>query len=278
MAYGENQERKEGTMIVSHNNRKYRMKWNICGDNKWNGAFYYSKEIIKNIKPLIETDRSWITVNIRGEACDHALVFVHNNKQPENYEWLKQYKDLVLVCGIEETCEKLKHLGTTIHLPLSIDVEDVKQYAAEEKDRGACFAGRAPKRRDLYLPEGIDFLEGMPRTRFLKELARYKEVYAVGRTAIEAKALGCKIKAYDPRFPDPKIWKVLDNKDAAKILQEELDKIDRPEKITAQEEKETPLEKVTKAELIERAEVMGLKINTRAKKAEIIKAIQNARG
>lgn len=264
-------------MIVSHNNRKYRAKWNICGDNKWNGAFYYSKEIIKNIKPLIETDRSWITVNIRGEACDHALVFVHNNKQPENYEWLKQYKDLVLVCGIEETCEKLKHLGTTIHLPLSIDVEDVKSYA-REKDKEVCFAGRAPKRRDLYLPEGIDFLEGMPRTRFLKELARYKEVYAVGRTAIEAKALGCKIKAYDPRFPDPKIWKVLDNKEAAKILQEELDRIDRPKKNRAQEEKETPLEKATKAELIERAEVMGLKINTRAKKAEIIKAIQNARG
>ena len=269
-------------MIVSHNNRKYRAKWNICGDNKWNGAFYYSKEIIKNIKPLIETDRSWITVNIRGEACDHALVFVHNNKQPENYEWLKQYKDLVLVCGIEETCEKLKHLGTTIHLPLSIDVEDVKQYAAEEKDRGACFAGRAPKRRNLYLPEGIDFLEGMPRTRFLKELARYKEVYAVGRTAIEAKALGCKIKAYDPRFPDTKIWKVLDNKDAAKILQEKLDRIDRPEKeapkslVIPEVMKNKIIKKETKAQLIERAEVMGLKINTRQTKAEILEAILNA--
>ena len=51
-------------------------------------------------------------------------------------------------------------------------------------------------------------------------------MYAVGRSAIEAKCLGCRIKPYDKRFPDPRIWKVVDNKDAAKILQRELDKID----------------------------------------------------
>ena len=60
----------------------------------------------------------------------------------------------------------------------------------------------------------------------LPAMAEYKEVYAVGRTAIEAKALGCRVKAYDPRFPDPDRWKVLDNKDAAKILQEQIDQID----------------------------------------------------
>lgn len=269
-------------MIIDHNNFKYREKWDACGKNRWNGAFYYSKEIIKNIKPLIRTDRSWITVNVKGQACDHAIVFIHNNKMPKNYEWLQEYKDLVLVCGIEETCEKLKHLGTTIHLPLSIDVEDVKSYAVEEKDKGVCFAGRAPKRRGLYLPERIDFLEGMPRTRFLKELARYKEVYAVGRTAIEARALGCKIKAYDPRFPDTKIWKVLDNKDAAKILQKELDKIDKPEKeeqpkslVIPQVMKDELIGNMTKAELITYAEEHDVEIDKHAKKADILEAIIN---
>lgn len=57
-------------------------------------------------------------------------------------------------------------------------------------------------------------------------MANYKEVYAVGRTAIEAKALGCRIRAYDPRFPDTKRWKVVDNLEAAKRLQKEIDKID----------------------------------------------------
>ena len=51
-------------------------------------------------------------------------------------------------------------------------------------------------------------------------------VYAVGRTASEAKALGCKLKPYDPRFPKVSFWKVIDNKDAAKILQEKLNEID----------------------------------------------------
>ena len=215
-------------MIISHDNRKYREKWNLCGDNKWNGAFYYSKEIVKNIIPLIDTDRNWITVNMKGEGREHSIVFIHNNKRPENYEWLKKFNDLIFVCGVPETCEKVAHLGKTIYLPLSIDVEEVKQYAVKEKDKDVCFAGRPPKRRDIYLPPNIDNLEGMPRKKFLKELARYKEVYAVGRTAIEAKALGCKIKPYDPRFPDVDFWKVMDNKEAAKILQRELTKIDGP--------------------------------------------------
>ena len=37
---------------------------------------------------------------------------------------------------------------------------------------------------------------------------------------------GCEIMPYDKRFPDPSIWRVLDNRDAAKILQQKLDEID----------------------------------------------------
>lgn len=274
-------------MIISHKHRKYNVKWQRCKKNKFNGAYYYSREIVKNIIPLVETDRNWITVNLRGEGADHSIVFVHNNKCPENYDWLSGYKDLVLVCGVPETCEKLKHLGRTIYLPLSIDVEEVKQYEVEEKDKEVCFAGRPAKRSGMYLPGGIDYLEGMPRSRFLAELARYKKVYAVGRTAVEAKALGAKIMQYDPRYPDTNMWLVLDNKDAAKILQEELDKIDRPEKVKAEEpetkepeiisSKAQDLNVMTKAQLVNFAEALGLEINKKAKKSDMIKEIEDAR-
>lgn len=214
-------------MIIDHNHRAYREKWSRAGKNKYNGAFYYSKEIVANIIPNVKTDRNWITVNLPGHGVDHAVVFVHNNLHPENYDWLTRYKDLVLVCGIPETVDKVKHIGRAIYLPLSIDVDAVKKFKVKEKTKDVAFVGRPAKRQGLELPAGIDCLENLPRQRMLEQLAQYKEVYAVGRCAIEAKALGCRLKAYDPRFPKVSRWKVLDNRQAAKMLQEMLDEIDR---------------------------------------------------
>lgn len=212
-------------MVIDHNHPRYRSRWKNAGSNKYNGAFYYSKEIVKNIIPCIETDRNWITINIQGVGCDHAIVFIHNNLHPEHYDWLAKYKDLILVCGIPETVSKVSHLGDSIYLPLSIDVADVQSYI-RPKIKKAAFVGRPAKRKGIDLPKDLDIIEGLPRTKLLEEMAKYREVYAVGRTAIEAKALGCEVKAYDPRFPDPRRWKILDNKDAAKILQEQIDQID----------------------------------------------------
>ena len=76
------------------------------------------------------------------------------------------------------------------------------------------------------MPPGIDYVSGLERNLLLQKLAYYKEAYAVGRTAIEAKILGLNILPFDPRYPNPNIWQPLDNKDAAKMLQKELDKID----------------------------------------------------
>lgn len=216
-------------MIIDHNHREYRRKWENAGKNKWNGAFYYSKEIVKNIIPNVKTDRNWITVNIKGFGCEHAIVFIHNNLHPENYEWLKDYgfKDLVLVCGIPETVEKVKHLGKAVYLPLSIDVESVKKYKKPKSERqGTAFVGRPAKLKDTELPNGIDYIMGMPRHRMLEKMSTYDTIYAVGRTAIEAKCLGCKLKPYDPRFPKVSRWKVVDNKEAAQMLQTMLDEID----------------------------------------------------
>ena len=216
-------------MIIDHNNRKWLNKQKRFGSDRHNGAKYYSQEIVKNIIPYVDTDRNWITVNVKGQGCDHAIVFVHSNLRPDHYDWLSRYDDLVLVCGIPETVEKVKHLGKAIYLPLSIDVNYVKQFEVPKEDRkGVAFVGRAAKKHydGVHLPAGVRCLSGMPRAEMLAEMAKLEKVYAVGRVAIEAKALGVDVLPYDPRFPDPKRWQVIDNREAARMLQKELDKID----------------------------------------------------
>jgi len=216
-------------MIIDHTNKEWLRRQRTFGKNRHNGAKYYSQEIVANIIPHVETDRNWITVNVAGQGCDHAIVFVHSNLRPDHYDWLKKYDDLVLVCGVPETVEKVKHLGKAIYLPLSIDVDYVKRFAIREEDRqGVAFVGRAAKKRyeGVKLPEGVRCLSGLPRAELLTEMARLEKVYAVGRIAIEAKALGVKVLPYDPRYPDPELWQVIDNREAARMLQQELDKID----------------------------------------------------
>jgi len=212
-------------MIVDHDSAAYRKRWERSGANRYNGAFYYSKEIRKFIIPRVETDRSWVLVNQRGEAFDHSIVFVHNNIHPELYDWLADYDDLVLVCGVPSTCAKVAHLGQAIYLPLSVDVAYVEQFR-REKTKGTAFAGRPAKRRAGTFERGADILAGMPRTRLLPAMAAYERVYAVGRTAIEARILGCEILPYDERFPDPSVWKVIDCSDAAAMLGSMLREID----------------------------------------------------
>lgn len=211
-------------MIISHEDKDYAARRLAVSVNRYNGAYYYSREICGIMIPLIQTDRSWVTVNTR-RAVDHAIVFIHNNKHPQNYEWLKDYKDLVLVCGIPETCEKVAHLGKAIYLPLSVNLAEVEAYKTG-KTKEAAFVGRPTKRLGASFPERVDYLEGMPRRKLLAEMAKYKRVYAVGRSAIEAKILGCEVMPYDERFPDPDRWQILDTRDAAMILQNKLDSID----------------------------------------------------
>ena len=222
-------------MIYDHTHSWYFAKWKYSGNNRWNGAYYYSIEIVKNIIPNVKTDRSWVTVNIpyqnrvpQFDACaeSHSIVFIHNNLHPENYDWLSRYDDLVLVCGIPETMDKIKHLGTPIYLPLSVDVEYIKQFQ-RPKTKEIAFCGRKAKSGGHDFLPGTDFIHGMQRDKLLSVMAEYKKVYAVGRTALEAKVLSCEILPYDERFPDVSRWEVLDNSDAVKILQKKLDEIDK---------------------------------------------------
>ena len=211
-------------MIIDHNDKTAQIQNRMLGSAKWNGAHYYSIEICRNIIPNVYTDRDWITLKVDQRAANHSIYFIHNNLFPQRYQFLKRYKDVVLVCGIPETVEKVKNFGTAIYLPLSIDIEEVEKYK-RPKTKKAAFVGRRAKRNG-HFPSGIDYLEGLPREELLAKMAEYEAIYAVGRCALEGLALGCNILPYDNRFPDPSVWKLLDNLEAAKILQEKLDEID----------------------------------------------------
>ena len=224
-------------MIYSHELPRWQEIWNRQTprrlQNKYNGGYYYSREILENIIPLVKTDRNWITICTEPYGMNHCIVFVHDNLHPEYYEWLRVYKDLILVCNWPEICPQVRHLGKVIYLPVSIDVEYVKKFRTRRKTREVAYVGRSRKLNeipDYNLPEGVDHLSNMPREELLTEMAKYKQVYAIDRVAQEAKVLGCEVLPYIDRFPDPERYQVLDNKDAAKILQTELDKIDKQKK------------------------------------------------
>lgn len=218
-------------MILDHTEPNYVKKRNsLTGGNKFNGAYYYSREIVRNIIPHVKTDRNWVTVRLADIPIpDHSIVFIHNNRNPNYYEFLRECKDLILVCGLERTVENMQYFGKAIYLPLSIDVEYVKRFRVEEKTKEMAFAGRLIKISKMYhapVPKECDILTNMSQHRLLQAMADYKKVYCTGRTALQAKVLGCEIGVHDPNFPDPRIWKVIDNRDAAKMLQDILNEID----------------------------------------------------
>ena len=211
-------------MIISHESPIYQAQRSKLGPSFHNGAYYYSCDIVKNIIPNVKTDRNWITIMVNQEAMNHSIYFLHNNLYTYKYNFLKNYEDVIVVAGTPETAKRCRNVGVCcIYLPLSIDVEHVEKFKVKRKTRDTCYAGRAFKIYSENVPSSVDKLCNLEHDELLKQMAKYKRVYAVGRTAIEAKVLGCEVIPYDPRFPDPSVWEILDNKEAAKLLQEALD-------------------------------------------------------
>lgn len=218
---------------TSPNYAAYKKMFMPNGRGCYNGAYYYSQEIVKNIVPNVKTWRPWDTLGMKFmRSADHAIVFLHHNlNQDKVYGWLRKYNDLVYVCSTKQTYDwaSRQQNGHAIFLPLSIDIEYVNQFKAK-KTKGACYAGNiwGFKKPDIakYVPEGTDFPPpNLPREELLKFIAPYKTCYAIGRSAMEASVLGCKVKNCDSRYEGVK-WTPWDNKDAAGVLQEELDVLD----------------------------------------------------
>lgn len=220
-------------MIIDHNHPGYVELRKKIGKGKHNGCYYYSKEIVENIIPRIKTNRGWNTVGRDLDGmCDGMIVFLHDNSTPWNYEWLHKYKDLVLVCSSEYTKESVKYSGHTILLPMSIDVRYVRQFRAP-KTKDICFVGNrwvkdnlSPAGRKLIKTLKPDFLTALPREELLKKLAEYEFAMAIDRCALEAIALGCKLTPIETRYHCDEVGRLVDNREAAVILQHELDLIE----------------------------------------------------
>ena len=194
-----------------------------------NGALIYSINICKYFIPNIKTNRTWVTINTH-QCKDNAIVFIHSNVNIENnYDYLKNYKNLILVCSQKSTMYKMRKYGRAIYLPLSIDVEYTRSFNEHKKDKDSCYAGRKNKIYSDKLRNygNIDFLCNLSHESLLRHMSHYKNVYAVGLTAIEAKLFGCKILPYDNRYPDTRVWQIHDCKDMIPVLQAKLDKIDK---------------------------------------------------
>lgn len=218
-------------MIISHEHPEYQKIRNRA-QHKNHGCWFYSNEIVDNIIPRVKTWRSWNTVgrDLPGMG-DHFIVFLHDNSTPWNYEWLKKYKDLVLVCSSKYTMDSVKFSGRTIFLPMSIDTEYVKQFRVPEKTKDTCFYGNpwVLENSNTTLVDETEVISNMPREGALKEVAKYEWCYAIDRCAQEAITLGCRLAHIETRYSCDNFSRVLDNRDAAKILQEELDKLEKEE-------------------------------------------------
>lgn len=206
-------------MIISHKNKEYKLP---CE----NGAHIYSQLICKYFVPNIITDRNWVTINCE-KAVDNSIVFIHSNLNTDKkYSFLKDYKNLILVCSQKSTCRAVEKFGKTLYLPLSIDLDYIKSFRSNKKDRQCCYAGRKGKCGMDSLPKNIDYLYDISHEELLSRMAHYLYVYAVGLTALEAKALGCNVLPYDQRFPDPSVWVVRDIKQVISEFQKALDDLE----------------------------------------------------
>lgn len=195
-----------------------------------NGAYWYSKELYENIVPKIKTKRGWCLINVDNQCEDDMIVFIHNNAHPESYKWLKNYKNLILVCSQPKTLDAMIEMFPKFHciyIPLSIDTKYVKQFKAKRKTKDTAYFGRKTKCPDsISADEKIDKINGDDREKLLKQVAKYKKVYAIGRCALEAKCLGCEVFLHKGEYQNID-FPLLDNKDVIPELQRLINEIDQ---------------------------------------------------
>ena len=204
------------------------MREKLPYSSSFNGLYYYAKTIEQHIMPRVETDRPWNTIGLR--ACggyDRMIVFIHSNSDTAQYVWLNRHKDIVIVSGARQTYEKMKQFGFSVYLPLSCDIDEIRAFGKGiKKDQEACFMGNPwPMYQDeieKYVPPEVHRFGTMPREKLLPIVAHYKTVYAIGCSAVEARALGCEIKKRSDKY-DPSDFPLFDCADAAKCLQRALE-------------------------------------------------------
>lgn len=215
-------------MIIDYTHPAYRKRAVVDGTRRFLGEYRLSRDVGWKIIPKVKTDRNWITVNI-GEACDHSIVFISDSIAPQSYEFLKRQQDMVLVCESPQSAKYWANTGFyVVYIPPFVDVKYTTYYRRQH-GRGS---RRVHKNREnlcllpkhdmsKIFPGGYDTLPYLRHKDFLHEMARYKNVYARGRGAVEAKILDCNVITPDGSEPI-----ILDINDARLLLEAELERID----------------------------------------------------
>lgn len=169
------------------------------GAGKNNGAYWYSKEIEEIILPEINANVVIITAGATlykpWELPDHLIIVCHDNRTTrQSYGHLFNKKAL-WICSKESTVQTLSSYGEKgIYIPLSIDMEYVKQFKAK-KTKNIAYVGNPWGFKRSYLNslhKNIKQLNGLEREDLLREMAKYKSVIAEGRCLMEAQTLGAK--------------------------------------------------------------------------------------
>ena len=222
-------------VTIHYNDVNYVRKWADLPSGKFNGAYYYSRDIEEHLAPLLTTKRP---INVLGTICcggvDHMVVFIHNYLNPKAYGWLKRYNDVIVVSSDYNVEDEILKNHKVIHLPLSVNVEEIAKHKVKKKTKDACYMGnqwvfKKQELAELVPPEVHRFGE-MEREKLWDIVAEYKYAYAIGLCAIEARVLGCRLKMSRYRYPDPEgKFKVFDLREAAVCLQEAIDIIEQGE-------------------------------------------------
>ena len=61
-------------MIIDHTHPEYIKRRKEIGNGKFNGCYYYSKEIVKNIIPRVKTNRDWNTVGRDVDGMHDGMI------------------------------------------------------------------------------------------------------------------------------------------------------------------------------------------------------------
>lgn len=220
--------------IIDTSNETYRRLYDALPDNsKYNGLYYYAKTFEKYIVPNVKTDRKWNTIGL--EPCggfDREIVMIHNNLDPEkSYCYLNRFDDVICISNVRKSADAVLQFGHSIYLPPCVSVKEVRKFGKGiKKDQDSCFAGnpwRAYKDEiDRLVPAWVHRFGTMPREELLPIVAHYKNCYAIGCTAAEARALGCNIMKRSDEY-DPEDFPLIDVADAVKCIEKAINIISK---------------------------------------------------
>lgn len=193
--------------------------------NSINGAITYSKDIIKHQLPkwqsilghndLLSTAPPPDTFDLPSNI-NNAIIYLHTWPLDDNIiEFKSRYrvpaKNVIYITAYKEYCKTLKQYGyNAVYIPMSIDTEQVQQYAQVKDKHGIVYYGNITSAKlKTYrkvqevcrslgvrldtVSYGVYRGRAVTQEQALEYISRYTYGIGVGRCALEMQALGLKV-------------------------------------------------------------------------------------